>query len=783
MSAGRNKAASAPCERRQSDSGPDGSQPAVIAASLQNKRNTNVPGLPLRARFIARYSIAGYTIAGFAVLWFGLILSSGLAGVMAQENPAGPDSGAAQAESGGAATGGDGKTAEAAGKKEPTEPEVPADGVLPVARAWEYSHYRVRIWICSDGSANGNNLAAQLPDALARLGQLCDPSGWELLPVMAPDSWRWRAIAHVREPAEALAEIGNSQGLGFDDKLMLVVLKQESQGLTCQVRELDRTTNQWGAMVERVVEQPQFGSEMVFEMVRTAFMPIARIDRVTEDNDVYMRSRGANLCQYARYSAELQGWAVELNRGSPVWVRNDDCFIPVLRKTDRDNKLVSQDPVEFTFIKVNPDGPPQEKPAPANPAAPAPAAGEADGKEAAAKPAADQPAGDQAAGDQPAEGAPAADKAASEGAATDPAVAAGNQAVPAATGDVPANEAAEATEAREALLGKDYATVYGRVHSSFRAPLVQRKTKRLEKLALVIRPPKSNTMLKFVAADQTRQPMEGLEIYSRPLDAEDDKRSEFLGKTDWRGMVLVPPSEAGLRMIYVKRGARGLMKVPVMPGFYALLESTVANDEARLFAEGVIAGMGNEILDVVAQRQIFEKMIDDLLKLNTEEGRTRAISELDKYRELPKPQQMRARLSDEKSRLQTQAKDKREEQFITTMFDDLEKVLSRFLGQSRETELLQRIQGGTTAAPADAASGAGVTAPGAGATQPAASGDVPDPFGEDEGAGEKPAGDAATPPANESDSEAEDKPAEDKPADSNAPGGRERAIRPDRGSR
>jgi hypothetical protein len=123
-----------------------------------------------------------------------------------------------------------------------------------------------------------------------------------------------------------------------------------------------------------------------------------------------------------------------------------------------------------------------------------------------------------------------------------------------------------------------------------------------------------------------------------------------------------------------------------------LIEATITNDEARLFAEGVISGMSNEILDVVAQREIHEKMIADYLAEKKPESLEKAKMELDQYRALPSSQQLRARLSDEKSRLQTQAKDKREEEFINKMFDSLEGVLTRFVGQSKATELLARIQ-------------------------------------------------------------------------------------------
>ena len=558
---------------------------------------------------------------------------------------------------------------------ETAKPTAPTDGVLPIDRAWEYSHYRVRVWICTDGSIAADSLLKGLPDAVRRLSELCDPSGWELLPVNAPIQWRWKCLNGISAPAKMLKDIGRSAELQFDDKLMIVNLAQGESGAICQVRELDLTTNQWGALIENPVEQTGQAAEVVFSMIRTAFMPLALIDRVTEDNEVYMRVKGANLCHNVQFDAELQKWNVHLNSGSPVWVQASDFLIPVLRKTDRDNKLLSQDPVELTYIKVDPAGPPKEA------EKPAPVGNTGDGAAATA----------------------------TDSAATS-AVAAATSAVAAATIEEPENRGVVADETSTnavvrddagnesnnspVVLGENLAELFGRVQSSFRAPLVARKSKRLEKLALVIRPPSGTTLLKLTSADATNQPMEGIEIWSRPLDAEKDDRSEFLGKTDWRGVLDIPPSPEGLRMLYLKRGARALRKLPVMPGLYRTVETTIVNDEARLFSEGIIAGLGNEILDVVAQREIFEKLIGEYLNAESPEKINvgKASDELKKYTELPRFQQLRARLSDEKSRLQAQSSDKREEDFINNMFESLEKVLTKFLGESRESELRQRIQ-------------------------------------------------------------------------------------------
>ena len=89
------------------------------------------------------------------------------------------------------------------------------------------------------------------------------------------------------------------------------------------------------------------------------------------------------------------------------------------------------------------------------------------------------------------------------------------------------------------------------IESYHRAPLAQRKSKRAQKLALVIRPPENTTTLYLYAPGKEKFPLEGFEIWSRRPGSSRDEKSEFLGKTNWRGGFDVPPSPDGLRIIYV----------------------------------------------------------------------------------------------------------------------------------------------------------------------------------------------------------------------------------------
>lgn len=469
--------------------------------------------------------------------------------------------------------------------------EAPMDGLLSVDRAWDYRPYRVRVWICTDGSPEVNANFDRMVSGLQRRAQLADPSAWELLISRAPNPWAFRLPGIIENP-EGHREFSELPELKHDDKLMVVCLKTTGGLIHCSVREFDILTQQWGALGRRDVAQWTQLDGSVYDLVATAFMPLARVDRVDVNNNVFMQARAVNLCRRAEENEEGE-WELVDNSGSPVWVRDDDMFLPIIRRVGRDGKLDKLAPVEFTFLTIN---------------------------------------------------------------------------------------------------SVDGADVEATVQSSTRAPLAGRTSNRAQKLALVIRPPAENTTLTLVSRNDENKALEGFEVYSRRIGAEKEEASEYLGQTNWRGQISIPPSENGLRVIFIKRGSRALKKIPIMPGLYDQLKTTLPNDEARLYAEGIIKGLRSEVLNLVAQRAVYEEQIEIRLNRNDIEG---AKDMLGKYRTLPTLDQLRSRMTDDKSRLKAQASDKREVDYIERMFSTLRQIIAENVGTSKAPELLKRIQDAT----------------------------------------------------------------------------------------
>ncbi len=223
-----------------------------------------------------------------------------------------------------------------------------------VERAWEYRPYRVAVWLCLDGSPNLNAIFSSLETEVTRRSELIDPSGWDLQVGLAPSQYRWRFLNFLETPAKC-AGFETFPVLQSYDKLMVVCLNQDFGRIKIRVREFDLQTQQWGPLQLRESTFDQQLSANVMQAIQMSFMPLARVDRVIrKDNqdEVFLQVRAIDACFRTELNAELQ-WDVVPIKGSPVFIQSDDRFLPVIRRSDRNGKLLSLEPIEFTFLTID----------------------------------------------------------------------------------------------------------------------------------------------------------------------------------------------------------------------------------------------------------------------------------------------------------------------------------------------------------------------------------------------------------------------------------------------
>ena len=461
-------------------------------------------------------------------------------------------------------------------------------------RPWDTRPYQVLVWICSLDDPEFAHYEPELSTALMRRAELADPSAWRVQVSSAPAAWRSQLWAFIQDGVE-IENLATAEVLSAYDKLIAICLVNQGGQIGCCVREFDVQTGQWGALLDRACPQSRDLPPMLFSAIRKVFMPLARIDRVADTGEVFVRARAINAC----VQSDIDDGSVSAIEDSPVWVRPEDRFLPIVRRVDRDGNLAALEPIPFTFLTI------------------------------------------------------------------------------------------------DSLTGS---RLVCRVHSRQRVPLGGRSSKRAQKLALVIRPPESGTELKLVSRDESARPLSGYEIFSRPPkrpadDSSNEKKpqqeSEFIGLTDWRGIVEVPPSEDGLRLVYVKRGNRSLMKLPIIPGLYDQVTTKVPDDEARLNAEGIAQGFQIEILNLVAQRQLFQAQINSALKKSDVDTAKQTFQQLQK---LESPQDLKIRLANEESNLRNTTSNSRELSRITGMFQQLNTLVNASMKGDIESKLQASIQ-------------------------------------------------------------------------------------------
>ncbi len=221
-------------------------------------------------------------------------------------------------------------------------------------RAWEYRPYRVAVWICADGAPQLSSNLQTLLEELDRRAEIIDPSGWNLHFAAAPGPFRWKFLENLQTP-ERLTGFEKDPSLASYDKLMVVCIAQQLDSTQISVRECDLTTLHWGAIQNRSAGYYSQVAVATMDAIKRAFMPLARIGRVDlkgPDTEVFLQVRAAESCLRLELT-ENKEWMVRTSVESPVFIKPNDWFQPIIRHTDRDGKLLKLQPVEATFLTID----------------------------------------------------------------------------------------------------------------------------------------------------------------------------------------------------------------------------------------------------------------------------------------------------------------------------------------------------------------------------------------------------------------------------------------------
>ena len=244
------------------------------------------------------------------------------------------------------------------------------------------------------------------------------------------------------------------------------------------------------------------------------------------------------------------------------------------------------------------------------------------------------------------------------------------------------------------------------IHSGTRVPVSGRPNQRIQRFAVVMPATPGMTTLVLQSTAKRPEPLSGYDIYAK--DPITDKQ-ELLGRTDWRGTMIIPTVENPLRLVYVRNGAQLLARLPIIPGLERTRTVQITSDDVRLQVEGLTAGMQNWIMDVVAHRELlkqrFHKRLQDKKLLE-------AKKLLDEYATIDSRDMIEKILNVEHARRRSEHNTVNKK--IDKLFETTRGLLTKHVNPDEGSQLIaefEEARGGETSTAAPKAAGAG--APGA----------------------------------------------------------------------
>jgi hypothetical protein len=223
--------------------------------------------------------------------------------------------------------------------------------------------------------------------------------------------------------------------------------------------------------------------------------------------------------------------------------------------------------------------------------------------------------------------------------------------------------------------------LFAEIKSGTRRPFGVRRQGRVEQVAIVLRPDPAETVLKLRSRVTDTKPLVGYEVFAQ----NDPKKPESLarlGATDRNGTLAVPPAKDALRTIFIKNGGHMLARLPVVPGLVPEVDIPLPDDDARLAAETQLSALREDLIDVVARRNILMARVRQKIKDKDFEGAEKLLAEINK---LPGRSQFNLELTSAARRMRSN--DPQIQRRIDHLFEGTQAALTQYLDTRPISEL------------------------------------------------------------------------------------------------
>lgn len=206
------------------------------------------------------------------------------------------------------------------------------------AESWEYSPYRIQVWIADDGQFSAMpGQREQLTKELSDLFELTSLSEWTSEVKWMPAETHWAAGEPPTNLTVERMRLAAKEIVTFD-KLFLVQLAGGASSRV-SVSEFDVRLRHWSETETATNESDALLADSIFQLVRRAFRPIMQLENPNEKL-IWGRPRALRM-------ATSKESLIHIPVGSILW--------PATRFNDRSGEPLAKDgivPAEFTRLSV-----------------------------------------------------------------------------------------------------------------------------------------------------------------------------------------------------------------------------------------------------------------------------------------------------------------------------------------------------------------------------------------------------------------------------------------------
>jgi hypothetical protein len=176
--------------------------------------------------------------------------------------------------------------------------------------------------------------------------------------------------------------------------------------------------------------------------------------------------------------------------------------------------------------------------------------------------------------------------------------------------------------------------VLARVYSANRRPFGARRHGYVEQLAIAVRAEPAASILRLHGRTAPEKPLVGYQVFAEEPGAGEPDAGRTanltpLGATDRNGAISIPPGDARIRMLHIKSGGQLLARLPFVPGAQPEIDVPLPDDAPRLAAEARLAALREELVDVVARRNILMARIRQKIKRRDFDSAEKLLAEAD----------------------------------------------------------------------------------------------------------------------------------------------------------